>query len=77
MEPSKVALQTMSVTGTAKLFLSLELAERKWRVAASDGGRRVSEYTLGAGEGATLLEIIERARARFGLRKNRPGAQLL
>jgi transposase len=72
MEPSKVALQGMSVTRTASLFVSLELADKKWRVAASDGGTRVSEYTVAAGDGAALLAIIERARERFGLCKDDP-----
>jgi transposase len=70
MEPSLVALQGTSVTRTAKLFVSLELADKKWRVAASDGGTRVSQYTVSAGDGSGLLAVIERARTRFGLRRD-------
>jgi transposase len=69
---SQVALQGMSVTRTTKLFVSLELANSKWRVAASDGGTRVSEYTVKAGDGPALLGVIERAKARFALRKEVP-----
>jgi transposase len=67
MEPTLVALREMSVARTAKLFVSLELGDKKWHVAASDGGMRVSEYTVSAGDGPGLLEVIERARVRFGL----------
>jgi transposase len=67
MEPNQVALQGTSVTRAPKLFVSLELADKKWRVATSDGGTRVSEHTVSAGEGAALLSVIERARTRLGL----------
>lgn len=63
------ALQEMSVTPSRKLFVSLELSDAKWHVAASDGGTRISTYTVDAGEGQALLAAIERARVRFGLGK--------
>lgn len=63
------ALQGMSVTPSRKLFVSLELSEAKWRVTASDGGTRISTYTVAAGEGPALLSAIERARVRFELGK--------
>ena len=69
MERNQVALQVQSVTPAAKLFVALELANGKWRVAASDGATKVSEYTVLAGDGARLLEIIERARSRLRLSK--------
>ena len=37
------------------------------QVTASDGGTRISEYTVTAGDGHGLLAVIERARSRFGL----------
>lgn len=64
------ALQQMSVTPSRKLFVSLELGNAKWHVAASDGGTRISTYTLDAGDGEALLAAIERARSRFGLGKD-------
>lgn len=63
------ALQGTSVTPSRKLFVSLELGDKKWDVAASDGGTKSSSYTIGAGDGQALLAAIERARARFGLGK--------
>jgi transposase len=71
MEPRLVALQQHSVAREGRLYVSLELSDKSWRVAASEG-TRVSEYTLSAGDGARLLEVLERARRRFGL-----GAQAL
>lgn len=69
MEPKLAALQQMSVTRGSKLFVSLELGNAKWHVTASDGGTRMSEYTVDAGDGRGLLALIERARHRFGLGK--------
>lgn len=66
MEPKLVALQEHSVAREGKLYVSLELSDRSWRVAASEGAR-VSEYTVSAGEATKLLEVLERARRRFAL----------
>lgn len=64
-----VALQQTSVTPSAKLFASLELGNKAWHVAASDGGTRVCEYTVRAGDGPGVLAVLERARMRLGLGK--------
>ena len=55
MEPKLAALQQMSVTRGSKLFVSPELGNAKWHVTASDGGTRMSEYTVDAGDGPGLL----------------------
>jgi transposase len=65
MKPTLAAPQ-LSVTPMPKLFVSMELGDAKWHVVASDGGTRVSEYTMRAGDGPGLLALIERARKRFG-----------
>lgn len=70
MEPRLVALQETSVTPSGKLFVSLELGNKKWHVAANDGGTRMCEYTVDAGDGPALLGVLERARARLGLGKD-------
>lgn len=72
METKLAALQLSSVARTERLFVSLELGDAKWHVAAGDGGTRVSEYTVNAGDGAGLLALIERARSRFGRSKDAP-----
>lgn len=71
MEPRLAALQQGSVAREGKLYVSLELSDKSWCVAASDG-RRVSEYTVRGGDGAGLLGLLERARRRFGLGPQAP-----
>jgi transposase len=73
MERNQGALQERSVTPKRRLLVSLELADSKWRVWATDSaGTRVSEYRMSAGDGPGLLAVIERARVRFGLGKDVP-----
>jgi transposase len=60
------ALRETSVA-KAMLFVSLELGNAKWHVVAGEGGPRISEYTVKAGDGAGLLAVIAKARVRFGL----------
>jgi len=71
MEPRLAALQEVSVAREGKLYVSLELSDKSWRVAASDG-TRVSEYTVRGGDGTGLLGLLERARRRFGLGPQAP-----
>jgi len=70
MKAKLSALQVSSLARSEKVFGSLELSNAKWHVAAGDGGTRVSEYTVIAGDGPGLLRIIERARGHFGLTRD-------
>ena len=72
MDTKLAALRLSSVARSEKLFVSLELGNTKWHLAAGDGGTRVSEYTVNAGNGLGLLAVIERARSRFGLSTEAP-----
>ncbi len=72
MNTKLAASQLDSVARRDRLFVSVELGNAKWHVAAGDGGTRVSEYTVNAGDGPGLLAVIERARNRFGLSKDAP-----
>lgn len=63
------ALQETSVMPSRRLFVSLELGDRKWLITTSDGGTKVSTYGVDAADGPALLAAIERARLRFGLGK--------
>lgn len=72
MNTKLAAPQLDSVARRDRLFVSLELGNAKWHVAAGDGGTRVSEYTVNAGDGPGLLAVIERARSRLGLSKDAP-----
>lgn len=67
MEPKLAAPQETSVTPSRRLFVSLELGNSKWHVAASEGGTRICEYTVDAGNAPGLLAVIERARTRLRL----------
>jgi transposase len=50
------------------LYLSLELAEAKWKVASTIGhGQKPRERTIGARDVRALKEEIDRAKSRFGL----------
>lgn len=70
MKPSLAAPQETSVTPAQRLFVSLELGDAKWHVVTGDGGTRVSEYVVSAGDTGRLLALIERAKGRFGLGKD-------
>lgn len=70
MKPSLAAPQETSVTPAQRLFVSLELGDAKWHVVTGDGGTRVSEYVVSAGDTGRLLALIERAKGRFGLDKD-------
>jgi hypothetical protein len=72
MKPRLVAPQRMSVTPSAYLFVSFELCNKKWHVTASDGGTRICEHTVEAGDGQGLLAVVERARMRLCLGKDVP-----
>ena len=55
-------------TATAgKLYMAFELGEKDWKVALGDGARGPSRYTVTAGDTATVLECIAKAKARCGL----------
>jgi transposase len=62
----------MSVTPSPYLFVSLELCNKKWHASASDGGTRICEHTVEAGDGQGLLAVVERARTRLHLGKDVP-----
>jgi transposase len=67
METTKEVLQgKLSATG-AVLYMALELGANNWKVALSDGGVRVRRYTVEGGDRVGLLEVVQRAKRRFGL----------
>jgi len=51
------------------LFVALELSDKKWKLACSDGNKR-RIITITAGDLVTLGEAVAKAKARFGM----PGA---
>jgi transposase len=51
---------------TMVLFLALELSDKKWKLALSDGNKR-RIVTIAAGDLVTLGEAVAKAKARFGM----------
>ena len=48
------------------LFVALELSDKKWKLALSDGNKR-RIVTITAGDLVTLGEAVAKAKARFGM----------
>jgi transposase len=48
------------------LFMALELSDKKWKLALSDGNKR-RIVTITAGDLVTLGEAVAKAKARFGM----------
>ena len=51
---------------TTVLFVALELSDKKWKLACSDGNKR-RIVTIAAGDLVALGEAIAKAKARFGM----------
>lgn len=68
----EAVLQVKRTPTTRHLYVSLELADKRWRLTASDGTRAVSRYTVAAGDQAAVLECVRKARQRFGLGADAP-----
>lgn len=51
----------------AKLYLAFELSSSKWKLGFGDGGVKVREVTMDAGDLPRLKKEIEVAKRRFGL----------
>ena len=49
------------------LYVSFELADKKWKLSLSDGRRGPSRYTVDAGDTVAVLECLTKARTRCGL----------
>ena len=52
------------------LYMSFELGDKQWQMSIGDSRRRVSRYTVGAGETAAVADCIVKAatRVRTGAR---------
>jgi transposase len=51
----------------AQLYMSLELADKTWRLTISGGRRGPSRYTVDAGDTVAVLECLSKARTRCSL----------
>jgi transposase len=66
MNAPEAALQAKHTVATPALYIAFELAERKWKLAVSDGTRAPSRYTVDAGDRAAVLACLARAKSRSG-----------
>ena len=67
METTKEVLQGKVSASAAVLYMAQELSGTKWKLALSAGGIKVRHHVIEAGDQAQLLELIEKAKERFGL----------
>jgi transposase len=67
MTSHETVLQEQDTTDCVKLYMSFELGDRNWTLTLSDGRRGASRHTVGAGDEASVLECIGKARRRFRL----------
>lgn len=71
MNQIQATLKRENSTVEKSLYMALELSERKWKLAFSDGGR-VKHQVIDSGATLELHDAIARARRRFGLPPNTP-----
>jgi len=64
--PQPLQNQALDQACTMVLFVALELSNKKWKLALSDGNKR-RLVTITAGDLVTLGEAIAKAKARFGM----------
>ena len=67
MNGSGTALRGKHTAEARELYMAFELGEKNWKLALGDGACSPSRYTVAAGDTASLLEYIAKAKARFGL----------
>jgi transposase len=67
MNASERALQGKDTATAKALYMAFELSDTKWILCLSDGVRKASQYTVGAGDQAAVLSCIAKARARCAL----------
>jgi transposase len=67
MQTTQTAPRGKDTASQSELFMSFELADKKWKLSLSDGRRGPSRYTVDAGDTVAVLECLTKARARCGL----------
>lgn len=70
MNAPETTLREKHTAAAARLYIAFELADRKWKLAVSDGARAVSRYTIDAGDQTALLGCVARAKRRCGMAGN-------
>ena len=68
MRTTQTTPQGKDAASQVDLYVSFELADKKWKLSLSDGRRGPSRYTVDAGDTVAVLECLTKARTRCGLR---------
>jgi len=66
VNPTTLPDRTLEQACTMVLFMALELSDKKWKLALSDGNKR-RIVTIAAGDLVALGEAVAKAKARFGM----------
>ena len=64
---NRVALQSKDNAGEQKLYMAMELSDKCWKLAFSDGGDKRRHETMEAGHRMELVEAIRKAKEKFDL----------
>src|SRR5438477_7138400 len=67
MKALGTALQGQDTGGARELYMAMELSDKKWLLALSDGQRAPSRHTVEAGDTEGAMRAIAKAKARCGL----------
>ncbi|MFX1716195.1 hypothetical protein [Paraburkholderia sp. A1RO-5L] len=73
MDASDTALHGQNTTAAGRLYMALELGEKRWKLSLGDGRRAPSRYTVAAGDTTAVLAAVANARARCHLGADAPG----
>lgn len=67
MTAPEMEIQGRDRPTACELFMSLELGDKHWKLTFGNGSHRPSRCTVAAGDEASVLERIDKAKLRFGL----------
>jgi len=67
MRTTQTTPQGKDTASQVDLYVSLELADKQWKLSLSDGRRGPSRYTVDAGDTVAVLECLTNARTRCDL----------
>ncbi|KJK23153.1 transposase, partial [Burkholderiaceae bacterium 16] len=72
MNAPETALQGQDTAVIGRLHIAFELGEKSWKLSLGDGVHAPSRCTLAAGDMASVLTAISKAKARCGLAGQAP-----
>src|SRR6202795_1685926 len=72
MDAPNTALRGQDTTIVGRLYVAFELGDRSWKLSLGDGVRAPSRCTVAAGDTASVLTAIAKAKARCHLATDAP-----